>query len=260
VPARALGVQGSRSSRYESRSACFISRAVIALPKTGVPGWKSFARLSGGASPRSRTEASEDNARGARARRHGRILTGTVDRVGSIPGKDRVMATSVSAPTTTPYDSTRVVQDGIIAGVLAAAAVALWFFVFDAVRGRPLYTPSVLGTVLFGRDASLGSLEATPVSLDKVLMFTWMHGLVFAVLGAFASWLLAVAERSPHLGFGIVLLFVIFEACFTATAYFIAAPILHALAWPAVIVANLLAAAVMAAYLWWRHQSLQMEP
>jgi hypothetical protein len=169
------------------------------------------------------------------------------------------MATDVSAPTT-PYDSTRVVQDGIIAGVLAAAAVALWFLVFDAVRGRPLYTPSVLGTALFGRGASLGSLETTPVSLDTVLMFTWVHGLVFSVLGAIASWLLSVAERYPHLGFGIVLLFVIFEACFTAAAYLVAAPILHALTWPAVIIANLLAAAVMAGYLWWRHQSLQMEP
>jgi len=169
------------------------------------------------------------------------------------------MATSVSAPTTS-YDSTRVVQDGIIAGVLAAAAVALWFLALDTVRGRPLYTPSVLGTVLFGRGASLGSLETTPVSLDMVLMFTWVHGLVFAVLGAFASWLLSVAERSPHLGFGIVLLFVIFEACFMAAAYLIAAPVLHALAWSAVIIANLLAATVMAGYLWWRHQSLQMEP
>ena len=169
------------------------------------------------------------------------------------------MATSVSAPTTTPYDSTRVVQDGIVAGVLAAAAVALWFFVFDAVRGRPLYTPSVLGTALFGRGA-FGSLETTPVSIEMVLMFTWVHGLAFVVLGAFASWLLSVAERSPHLGFGIVLLFVIFEGCFTAAAYLIAAPVLRALAWPAVIVANFLAAAVMAGYLWWRHRSLQMEP
>jgi len=53
---------------------------------------------------------------------------------------------------------------------------------------------------------------------------------------------------------------VIFEGCFTAAAYLSAAPVLRALAWPAVIVANFLAAAVMAGYLWWRHRSLQMEP
>ena len=95
-------------------------------------------------------------------------------------------------------------QDGIIAGVLAAVAVALWFLVFDSLRGRPLYTPSVLGTALFGRGASLVPLGATPVSGAMVLMFTWVHGLVFAVLGGIAARLLAVAERSPHVGFGIL--------------------------------------------------------
>ena len=43
-------------------------------------------------------------------------------------------------------------------------------------------------------------------------------------------------------------------------AYLIAAPVLQALTWPAVIVGNLLAAGVMAAYLWRRHPSLRVEP
>ena len=169
------------------------------------------------------------------------------------------MTTTVSAPTRT-YDSTRVYQDGIIAGILGALAVALWFLIFDSARGRPFYTPSILGTALFGRGASLAPLEATPVSMDMVLMFTCVHGLVFAALGGIAAWLLAVAERSPHVGFGIILLFVVFEACFTMAAYLLAAPILHALTWPAVVIANLLAAAVMAGYLWRRHPALRVEP
>ena len=170
------------------------------------------------------------------------------------------MTTTVSAPATSAYDTTRVYQHGIAAGVLAALAVAVWFLVFDTVRGRPLYTPSVLGTALFGRGASLAPLEAAPIAIDKVLMFTWVHGLVFAALGGIAARLLAVAERSPHVGFGILLLFVIFMACFTAAAYLIAAPVLQALTWPAVVVANLLAAGVMGAYLWWRHPTLRVEP
>jgi hypothetical protein len=171
------------------------------------------------------------------------------------------MTTTASAPTTArTYDSTRVYQDGIVAGGLAAVAVALWFLVFDTIRGQPLFTPSMLGTVLFSRGASLGSLESTPVSTDMVLMFTWVHGLVFAALGGIAAKLLAVAERAPQLGFGIILLFVIFEACFSMAAYLIAAPVLHALTWPAVVIANLLAAGVMAAYLWWRHPALRVDP
>src|SRR6185436_17744858 len=159
------------------------------------------------------------------------------------------MTTTVSAPATRTYDSARVYQDGIVAGILAALAVALWFLIVDTVRGQPLYTPSVLGTALFRREAPLVPLAATPVSADMVLMFTWVHGLVFAGLGGIAAWLLGVAERSPQLGFGIILLFVIFESCFTMAAYLIAAPVLQALTWPAVVVGNLLAAAVMAAYL-----------
>jgi hypothetical protein len=93
-----------------------------------------------------------------------------------------------------------------------------------------------------------------------VLMFTWVHGLVFAALGGIAARLLAVAERAPQLGFGIILLFVIFEAFFTMAAYLVAAPVLHALTWPAVVIANLLAAGVMAAYLWWRHPALRVDP
>jgi len=170
------------------------------------------------------------------------------------------MTTTISTPTVRPYDSTRVYQDGIVAGVLAAVAVALWFLIFDTIRGQPLYTPNLLGTALFGRGASLEPLEATPIAGNMVLMFTWVHGLAFAALGGIAARLLAVAERFPQLGFGIILLFVIFEACFTMAAYLIAAPVLHALTWPAVVIANLLAAAVMAAYLWWRHPALRVEP
>ena len=169
------------------------------------------------------------------------------------------MTTTASAPTAHTYDSTRVYQDGIVAGILAAVAVALWFLIFDTIRGRPLYTPSVLGTALFSRGA-FGSIESTPVSTDMVVMFTWVHGLVFAALGGVAAKLLAVAERAPQLGFGIILLFVIFEACFSMAAYLIAAPVLHALTWPAVVIANLLAAGVMAAYLWWRHPALRVDP
>ncbi len=166
--------------------------------------------------------------------------------------------TPVPAPVT--HDTTRVYQEGIVAGILAAVTVALWFLVLDGVRGRPLYTPTVLGTALFGRGAPLGSPGTMPVALDMVAMFTWVHGLVFAALGGVAARLLAIAEREPNLGFGVLLLFVMFEAAFTATAMLLAAPVMQALTWSAVLVANLLAAAVMAGYFYWRHPALRVEP
>ncbi|HEY7650351.1 MAG TPA: hypothetical protein VID04_15235 [Methylomirabilota bacterium] len=166
-------------------------------------------------------------------------------------------ATTTVAPSA---DTARIYQEGIVAGVIGAATVALWFFVIDLVHGRPLYTPTVLGTALFQRGGSLAGLDTMPPSLEMVLMFTWVHGLAFAAIGGIVARLLAAAERHPSVGFGILLLFVIFEAGFTVAAMLFAAPILKALTWPAILVANLLAAAAIAVYFWLRHPTLKVSP
>jgi hypothetical protein len=171
--------------------------------------------------------------------------------------------TAGSAPqaSTSSIDS-RVYQEGLIAGILGALTVALWFLVVDMMHGRPFYTPTVLGTALFGRGAWPWppTLEGLPPSFEMVAMFTWVHLLVFAVIGVIVAYLISVAERNPSLGFGIVLLFVILEACFTVAAMIVAQPVLRALTWPAILVANFLAAAVIAGYFWLRHPTIQMRP
>ena len=167
------------------------------------------------------------------------------------------MATRVSIPS---LDATRVYQEGIVAGLLSGLAVALWFLVVDLVQGRPLYTPTVLGQALFGRGAGPVTYQGLPPSFEMVVMFTWVHLLAFAVVGVVVARLLAMAEQHPSLGFGFVLLFVILEACFTAAVMIVAAPVLQALTWPAIFVANLLAAAVMTGYFWLRHPRMAMRP
>lgn len=169
-------------------------------------------------------------------------------------------ATPAVSAAPTPLDTARLYQDGIIAGVIGAVTVALWFFVIDAINGRPLYTPTVLGTALFRRGAALPPLQSLPASLDMVLMFSWVHGMAFAVVGGLVSRLLAMVERNPSIGFGVLLLFVVFEFGFTVTAMLFAAPILKVLTWPAVFVANLLAAAAMAGYFRVRHPRLRVSP
>jgi hypothetical protein len=153
-----------------------------------------------------------------------------------------------------------VYTDGIRAGVLGAAAIALWFLVVDTIAGRPFYTPTVLGTALFQGGAGLDAPEALAADAELVLSFTWVHVLAFVLIGLAASHLLALAERSPHLGFGIVLLFVLFQFGFFAACMVLAEPVLHALAWPAILVGNLLAAAVMAETLRRRHATLAIRP
>jgi hypothetical protein len=39
--------------------------------------------------------------------------------------------------------SSRLPQEGIVAGVIGAATVAIWFLILDTLKGRPFYTPTV---------------------------------------------------------------------------------------------------------------------
>lgn len=157
-------------------------------------------------------------------------------------------------------ETSRLYQEGIVAGIIGAATIAGWFLIVDTLKGRPLYTPSVLGTVLFRPGGRLASPESLSVSLEMVLVYTWVHGLVFCVIGGVAARLLAAAERKPDLGFGILLLFVVFEFGFLVAAMLFAEALLHALAWQEVLIGNLLAAGAMGAYFWRRHPNLTIRP
>ena len=157
-------------------------------------------------------------------------------------------------------ESYRLYQEGIIAGLIGAATIAVWFLIIDALNGRPLYTPTVLGTALFKGGEGLGAPASLPVDLGIVLMFTWVHGLVFIVIGGIASRLLGLAEHNPNIGFGILLLFVVFEFGFVAVNMVFADIVLRALTWQAVLVGNLLAAIAMSIYFWRHHPTLIVNP
>ena len=165
-----------------------------------------------------------------------------------------------TAPTAVPRERSAVSTEGIVAGVIGAATVAAWFFLLDTLHGRPLYTPTVLGTALFGDASALATPEQLPVSSEMALMFTWVHVLVFAVIGGLAARLLALAEQDPNYGFGILLLFVVFEFGFIVVAMVFAESVLHAVAWPSILIGNVLAAAAMAAYFYRHHPNLTIRP
>lgn len=170
------------------------------------------------------------------------------------------LSTPVDAPPPATLDAAQLYRDGMIAGVLGALSVALWFLLLDTLSGRPLWTPTVLGTVLFRGGAGLGTPETLPVSVEMVLMFTWVHGLVFVALGGIVARLLDHAERHPGSGFGVLLLFVVLQFGFIAVTTVFAAPVLRALSSWSILVANLLAAAAMTAYFRWRHPDLRVSP
>jgi hypothetical protein len=157
-------------------------------------------------------------------------------------------------------EGTAVYLEGMVAGVVGASIIALWFLLVDTIAGRPFHTPAVLGAALFREGAGLtGNGTVTP-SLELVLGFTWVHYLVFMLIGVGAARLLALAEHNANLGFGIVLFFAVFEFGFLLASMIFAEGALQQLAWPAVVVGNLLAAGGMCWVLWRRHRGLVIEP
>jgi hypothetical protein len=150
--------------------------------------------------------------------------------------------------------------EGIRAGLVGAVTIALWFAILDGLNGRWLFTPTVLGTAIFHGGAGLDDPATLTPSLEMTLSFTWIHVLVFVLLGMAAARLLLLAEDDSHLGFGILLLFFVFEFGFVGACMLFAEPVLQALAWPAIVVGNLLAALAMAATFWLGHRQMTIQP
>lgn len=172
----------------------------------------------------------------------------------------RIGAGQEALPAARPSESSRLYTEGVVAGGIGAATVAVWFFILDLIQGRPLYTPTVLGMALFHRGEALAAPAHVAPSFQMVLGFTWIHALVFVILGGAASRLLGMAEKNPNLGFGILLLFLIFEFGFVVAAMLFAEPVLQALTIPSILIGNLLAAGGMGVYFWRKHPNLVILP
>ena len=168
--------------------------------------------------------------------------------------------TNPAAPGSATPRTSNLYEEGLVAGLLGAATIAVWFLILDTIQGRPLYTPTVLGTALFRARAGLTAPENLPASFELVLWFTWVHVLVFVVLGAAAAGLLRLAERDPNFGFGGLLFLVVFMFGFIGVSMVFAEEVLRALTWPAIFIGNLLAAGAMTWYFWRRHPQLTVWP
>lgn len=82
--------------------------------------------------------------------------------------------------------------EAFYSAALGGAAIALFFLMIDTLAGRPLYTPSLLGSVIIlGQDPA----TVTGVDLGAMALFTVLHFAAFGALGFFASWLVRALEH-----------------------------------------------------------------
>ncbi len=102
-----------------------------------------------------------------------------------------------------------VIEDGVLAGIIGAFVVAIWFLLFDVARGKPFFTPSLLGSVLF-----LGKSVGQVTSVDPTIVFayTGLHGFLFLLAGAAIALMFSQFEQNPQFGMVLLLLFFLFEA------------------------------------------------
>jgi hypothetical protein len=78
--------------------------------------------------------------------------------------------------------------DGVVAGLIGAATIAIWFLFMDAVTRLPLYTPSVLGEGFLLREPGVVLNHGEQDSVKLAVMYSGVYGLVFIVLGVLAAY------------------------------------------------------------------------
>jgi hypothetical protein len=148
------------------------------------------------------------------------------------------------------------IKEGIVAGLIGATAIAVWFFVVDMIAGRPLYTPEVLGRGLL---AVLGKDATGDTQFMQVVAYTIFHYVAFAIAGFILAVIVHQAERTPGILGGFLVLFVVLELGVYGLSALMENSILGTLAWWQVMAANLVAAILMFGYMWRRHPALRQE-
>jgi hypothetical protein len=150
---------------------------------------------------------------------------------------------AASRSTVAPRRGARaIVEDGVLAGLVGATVVAVWFLILDFVRGAPFSTPSLLGSVLF----SEGSMrEAAAINVAMVFAYTGLHGLLFLLAGLILAWMFSQFERNPQFGMVLLLLFITFESILLGLEVTVVPRLVGALGTWAVALANLLSAVAM---------------
>lgn len=143
------------------------------------------------------------------------------------------------------------VYDSVYSGAIGGSVVALFFLIVDAANGQPLYTPSLMGSVLFGGGAAEA---ASGVRLDMVGYYSAVHFLIFGAAGTLVSFLVHEVElHARHPGEVLLLIFVVLEGGFFMAALVLMPGVMSQLGAFRVAMANLLAAGGMGAFLLKEH-------
>src|SRR5258708_11752579 len=151
------------------------------------------------------------------------------------------------------HSRARIVIDGAVAGIIGAIVVALWFLIFDPIRGHPFETPALLAATLL-HGVRTGEVHHA-ISL-LTLEYSLIHFAAFIAFGIAGGLLLETCETESSLLFSLAIFFAAFEVFFIAVVLFLGPNVMAELTWWGIMVGNLLATAAMLTYFFWRHPAL----
>ncbi|HLW71123.1 MAG TPA: hypothetical protein VKS22_10945, partial [Candidatus Binataceae bacterium] len=148
----------------------------------------------------------------------------------------------------------RIISDGIMAGLVGGAVIAIWFFIFDLINGHPLWSPALLAAALL--HGSQQPIAMTQAAWVLVAEYSVVHFLAFAAIGAVGALMIDGAERHPELFAPLLVFTVAFEVFFIALLMLMGPAAAAAMPWWKVIIGNLMATTAMLAFFFWRQREL----
>ena len=149
-----------------------------------------------------------------------------------------------------------VLREGVFAGAVGAAAVAVWFLAYDFANGQAFRTPALLGAAIF---TGLRDPAALHIGAAVVIGYTILHTMAFVAFGLAAAFLIEASEREPILLLGLLVVFACFEVAFFGIVTIEDSSLLESLGWWAIVVGNIAAAVAMLTFFFRRHRALHLK-
>jgi hypothetical protein len=145
------------------------------------------------------------------------------------------------------------IREGTVVGLLGAAIVVAWYFVFDLAGGRPFHTPNMLGEVVFRGDLQPGIREVVPAI---VAGYTVVHLILFALVGVALTYLVHLTSRNLGFRMGLWIGLVVAFCFFAGVTYMLTTATAGGIPLWSVVGGTLLSVAAMGWLLWRRHPRL----
>jgi hypothetical protein len=154
-------------------------------------------------------------------------------------------------------DRIRILWQGLVAGLIGYAVVAIVFSLTDAFAGRSaVYTAALLGGAYFYGARTLAEVVVAP---GPVLAYNGAHLVVFLALGLFVALLTELAERGPQLWYVGMLSYFLVAFHLYALAFSLPDLLRDVMLGWGTLACGIAASLAMGLYMVWSHPRLREE-